>query len=199
MPTVTYGRTESLPGYNNVYIRIRLKHKSAKTALAAALAFVLEAIDQERERVGEPARYDTTSPRADLLEAEIEGRPNISFIVPRGIALPHTDRMQANHRRSYLVRNFPKAISRDSVTGFLDYMDYLSLVGVVTFYRDDIFNVTVLQPLDTTAINAATLTWTDESTAIEDAFSGNHNYVAATPELIAWLRRQEEDNNEHPF
>lgn len=68
MPKVTYGRTESLPGYNNVSISIRLKHESAKTALASARAFVLEAIDQERERAGEPARYDTTSPRADLVD-----------------------------------------------------------------------------------------------------------------------------------
>lgn len=198
MPKVTYGRTESLPGYNNVSISIRLKHESAKTALASARAFVLEEIDRELERVGEPARYDTSSSRADLLKAEIEGRPNIDFIVPRGLALPNTDRMQANHRRSYWVRNFPEAVACHSVDGFFAYMDSLSLVGVVTFYRDGILNVTVLQPRDTAAINATTLTWTDKSTAIEDAFSGNHNYVAATPELITWLRRQEEDN-EHPF
>lgn len=144
MNTLMYERTESLPGYRNVRIGTRIECQpgiSAAVALVSARAFVLEAIDIELEADGQPARYDTTSLRGDLLTLRgiVDGQ-DLSFIVPPKIRINGFVVEVENHRVSYLRKKY-QPIHLDTIRlkvespaqWILECLESADIVAVVSY------------------------------------------------------------------
>lgn len=206
---ITYERTESLTGYRNVKIGIRVDCEPGTTAdiaLIAAKAFVHSELDKELERAGEPARYDHTSPRGMViaLRGVAANGVEIEFIVPCRTYIPGFMEYDAGHRVSYLKEKYPCAHMRVTVArpaySILSFLDSCGIVAVTDYHNDFKRMISILTPVQVPENFPYFLTWyenAEKAQAAIDTYENAHVVDAAT--ALAEIKKQVAESEAIPF